>query len=87
MPGRRMGGGAGRLSGLSTRMSCGPLSLVFSFEPSCGPTGPTTDGRVGTFMTGRAPEVSVRLGGGGGGAMMMRRAGADGGSGGFGCVD
>jgi hypothetical protein len=34
VPGRRIGGGAGRLSACSTRTTCGPLNFVFSSDPS-----------------------------------------------------
>ena len=40
-------------------------------------------GRVGTFITGAAPEASTSDAGGGGGAVMTRRAAAEDGSGGF----
>jgi len=75
-PVRRMGGGVGRLSACSTRMTCGPERRVFSRGPSCGPTGPTTLGRDGTFMIGAASAALPNDAGGGGGAVMTRRGAA-----------
>ena len=56
-------------------MTCGPASRVFSRTAFCSPTGPVCVGRVGTFITGAAPEVSAIDAGAGGPAVMTRRVG------------